>query len=241
MKQNYQVITLDKKDIGETDRLYIFYTREEGLMTVPAKGIRKSQAKLAAQVEVFNFSNITIAKNRGRGTLTGAISENNFNVAKQNYQALKEIYRARDIFLRIIYGHEVDQNIFDLLLNYLRKIEQIVQLENSTEKIIWLTNAFIFKLYYLQGYTFHFVHCQGCKVLISNSDNNYFSAHSGGVVCPQCSPKINFKNKIDINTIKALRLIIKNDFRNFTKVSVDQKVNNQMSIIGKDVLRWVMR
>ena len=241
MKQNYQAITLDKKDIAETDRLYIFYTREKGLMVVPAKGIRKSQAKLAAQVEVFNFSNITIAKNKGRGILTGAILENDFNLAKNNYQTLKEIYRAREVFQRIIYGQEADQNIFNLLLDYLEKINKISQIDNSTEKAIWLTNSFIFKLYYLQGYTFHFVNCQECKNLISNLENNFFSAHSGGVVCSKCSSKVNFKNKISPNTIKALRLIIKNDFKNLTKVSVNQKVNNQMSIIGKDVLRWVMR
>ena len=53
--------------------------------------------------------------------------------------------------------------------------------------------------------------------------------------------KVKFKNRVDINTIKAFRLIVKNDLKNLTKVSVDSKVNNQMSVIVKDVLEWVLR
>ena len=86
MKINYQAISLDKKDIAETDRFYTFYTKEVGLLQVPAKGIRKSQAKLAPQVEIFTFANISIAKNRGRGTLAGAVAESQFNDLKSSYE-----------------------------------------------------------------------------------------------------------------------------------------------------------
>jgi DNA repair protein RecO (recombination protein O) len=242
MKQNYQAIILDKKDIAETDRLYIIYTQEEGLLTVPARGVRKSQAKLAAQVEVFNFSNITIAKNRGRGALTGAVLENNFQAIKNHYLTLQEVYRVRAIFLKMIYGQEADSHIFQLFLQYLKLINQRASKEVIKEdEIIWLTNSFLFKLYYLQGYTFRFLNCQECKKTISHLKNNFFSASSGGIVCHQCAKKIKFQSLMNVNTIKALRLIVQNDLKNLAKVQVDQLVNNQMTIITKDVLRWVMR
>ncbi|MCK4635738.1 MAG: DNA repair protein RecO [Candidatus Moranbacteria bacterium] len=241
MKINYQAISLNKKDIAETDRLYTFYTKEIGLLHVPAKGIRKSQAKLVSQVEIFTFANISVAKNRGRGTLAGAVAENTFDNLKNNYEVLKEVYRARDIFLRIIYGSEPDENIFNLFLEYLNLTNEIAKFKNVEQKIIWLTNSFLFKLYRLQGYIFSFSRCRECGKKISEQELNFFSTHVSGVVCQNCGRKVKFKNLIDINTIKAFRLIIENDFKNLTKVSVDNKVNNQMSIIIKDILEWVLR
>ena len=241
MKINYQAISLDKKDIAETDRFYTFYTKEIGLLQVPAKGIRKSQAKLAPQVEIFTFANISVAKNQGRGTLAGAVAENQFNDLKSNYEVLKEVYRAKKIFLRLIFGHEPDQKVFELLLNYLEILNELAKNKENHEKVIWLTNSFIFKLYLLQGYKFSFTHCQQCKKKISDQEFNFFSSHTGGIVCQGCAKKIKFKNRIDINTIKALRLITKNTLKNLTKVSVDNKVNAQMSITIKDILEWILR
>lgn len=241
MKINYQAISLDKKDLNETDRLYTFYTKEIGLLQVPAKGIRKSEAKLAPQVEIFTFSNISVAKNRGRGTLAGAVAENQFNDLKNDYEILKEVYRAKKIFLRLIFGHEPDQKVFDLLLNYLELVDELAKSEETQKKVIWLTNSFVFKLYLLQGYKFSFAHCQKCKKQISDQDINFFSSHTGGIICQKCGRKIKFKNRVDINTIKALRLITKNILNNLVKVSVDKKVNDQMAIIIKDILEWILR
>ena len=241
MKINYQAISLNKKDIAETDRLYTFYTKEVGLLHVPAKGIRKSQAKLAPQVEIFTFANIAVAKNRGRGTLAGAVAENPFTNLKNNYEVLKEVYRARDIFLRLMYGVETDPAVFNLFLEYLKIADKLSKSKNVTEKIVWLTNSFLFKLYRLQGYIFSFITCRECGKKISEQEHNFFSTHVSGVVCQSCSRKVKFKNSIDINTIKAFRLIVKNDLKNLNKVSVDSKVNNQMSVIVKDILEWVLR
>lgn len=241
MKINYQAISLNKKDIAETDRLYTFYTKEVGLLHVPAKGIRKSQAKLAPQVEIFTFANIAVAKNRGRGTLAGAIAEHSFTDLKNNFEVLKDTYRAKDIFLRLMYGVETDPAVFDLFLEYLKVANELTKSENIEGKIVWLTNSFLFKLYQSQGYNFSFVNCRECGKKISEQELNFFSTHVSGVVCQECGKKTKFKNRIDINTIKALRLVTGNNLDNLIKVSVDSKVNTQMSILVKDILEWVLR
>jgi DNA repair protein RecO (recombination protein O) len=240
MKTNYQSIVLDKKDMAETDRLYTFYTKEIGLLQVSAKGIRKAQSRLASQVEIFTLTNISVAKNRGRGTLAGAVLENSFDNLKSDFLTLSEVYRARNIFLQVIYGHETDPVLFDLFLEYLNLVNNLSQ-ENLEEKAIWMTNAFIFKLYFLQGYHFTFQKCQECKKDLLPEEQNFFSTFTGGFVCQNCARKIKFKNQIEINTIKALRLLTKNTLTNLAKVFVDDKVNNQMSVMTKDILKWILR
>ncbi len=241
MKINYQAISLNKKDIAETDRLYTFYTKEVGLLHVPAKGIRKAQAKLAPQVEIFTFANIAVAKNRGRGTLAGAIAEHSFTDLKNNFEVLKDTYRAKDIFLRLMYGVETDPAVFNLFLEYLKLANEIAKSENVEQKIVWINNYFLFKLYQSQGYNFSLVNCRECGKKISDQEFNFFSAHVSGVVCQACGRKTKFKNRIDINTIKALRLTTNNTLNNLMKVSVDSKINNQMSVLVKDVLEWILR
>lgn len=241
MKQNFQAIVLDKKDIGETDRFYTFYTKEIGLLKIPAKGIRKSQARLSAQVELFNFVNIVVAKNRGKGLLAGGIAEQYFFDLKNNYFSLTEVFRARDFFLKIIYGHEVDQKLFLLFLEYLNLINGLSSEENLEKRVTWLTNSFLFKVYFLQGYHFSFQECHVCKKVVLSGENNFFSSLASGIVCQDCARNVKFKNQIDANTIKALRLLTKNNLTNLAKVLVDDKVNNQMSVVVKDILTWILR
>ncbi len=58
MEYRYTAIVLGKKEVGETDRLYTFYTREQGKVRVVAKGVRKPEAKLAGQLE--NLSSVLV-------------------------------------------------------------------------------------------------------------------------------------------------------------------------------------
>ena len=60
MEYKYTSIILDKKDVGETDRIYSFYTLEGGKIQSLAKGVRKSGAKLAGSLENFLFAGVIV-------------------------------------------------------------------------------------------------------------------------------------------------------------------------------------
>jgi DNA repair protein RecO (recombination protein O) len=244
VKQNYHAVTLDKRDSGEMDRLYTFYTLENGLMRVPARSIRRSEAKLAAQVEDFVFSHITIAKNYGRGTLVGAVAEEYFNNLRGSYEALLCVDHARRVLLSVIGEHDRDQKIFALLVSYLQKMEQLSRKEQSMqidEQMWWMTYAFLLQLFELQGYIFDAKTCTLCREYPDVFTRNLFDARCGGLVCMHCIKDKNDVCMIDTDTIKSLRIIHDNHIDVLSKVIVHKDVNRQLGNIIAHIERWIMR
>ncbi|HZP55755.1 MAG TPA: DNA repair protein RecO [Candidatus Saccharimonadales bacterium] len=74
MKQvSTQGILLNRTNYGEADRILSFITRDQGKISVIAKGVRKAGAKLAGSIEPFSVSDLTIVEGRGEvGTLISA-------------------------------------------------------------------------------------------------------------------------------------------------------------------------
>lgn len=244
MKQNYHAIALDKKDTGEMDRLYTFYTRENGLIRVPARSIRKSEAKLAAQVEDFVLAHITVVKNYGRGTLAGAVAEEYFDGLHMHYVALSCVDHVRKVFLTVVQEQERDEQIFGLLLAYLRKIEELSDIkdhEQNDEQIKWITYAFLIKLFGIQGYVFDVKKCVACEVLPTAHTRTVFDVHSGGMICGHCAQKTINVCAMDVDTIKSLRAIYNNHLSMLSKIVVHQTVNQQLQSIVTQIEKWIMR
>ncbi len=242
MKHNYHAIALDKIDIGEADRLYTFYTLENGLVRVPARSVRKGKAKLAMQVEDFVLSHITIAQNYGRGTLAGAVAENYFIFLHENLSALECVDVVRTVFLSIMDENERDEHVFGLFVIYLRemdKLSQKVDLKDQNISLNWFTYAFLIKLFSLQGYNFYIHKCSMCNSEIGEVRNG-FSASSGGVLCTNCLYNEYFCS-VDPDTLKALRIIKNNDLALLSKVIIHNNVYKQLKDIVYNIEKWVMR
>jgi len=70
--------TLAKKNIGEDDREYCFFTKKFGKISMIAKGIRKPSAKLSGQLEPPRLINISFVSANNK-KITGAIVKNSFS------------------------------------------------------------------------------------------------------------------------------------------------------------------
>lgn len=59
-----QAIILNRTDYGEADRIISFLTPDHGKVKAIAKGVRKSQSKLAGGIELFSVSDISFIPGR---------------------------------------------------------------------------------------------------------------------------------------------------------------------------------
>jgi DNA repair protein RecO len=59
-----QAIVLNRTDYGEADRIISFLTPDHGKVAAIAKGVRKSQSKLAGGIELFSISDISFIPGR---------------------------------------------------------------------------------------------------------------------------------------------------------------------------------
>jgi DNA repair protein RecO (recombination protein O) len=239
MDYKYKGIILNKKDVGETDRIYTIYTFEMGKIRVLAKGVRKAQAKLAGYLEPITEAEIFIAKTKGLGKITGSIVSNNFLQIKSNIASMKQIFYVFKILEKIISEQNLDEKIYNLLQRYLEVMEDLSaeeSLKNENKKNI-LTLGFLFKFLSELGYQVEADRCVRCEKKLIPLEN-YFSARRGGVLCSECAAQENQKIKVSDESIKFIRISLKNKISNLVKIEATDKDVNQIKIILSDFLSW---
>jgi DNA repair protein RecO (recombination protein O) len=239
MDYRYHAIILGKRDIGETDRFYIIYTLEDGKINAVGKGARKPNAKLAGNLEPVTYSEIFMAKSRGRGNITGAIGIDFFSNIKANYAATRSVFFVFNIFRKIISDQEKDENIFNLLLGYLRAMDKASRENVVGSKIDILSLGFLLKLLDELGYKLEAERCVGCGRRLSLG-SNFFSAKSGGILCPDCGKSKDKTIQVSDGAIKLVRIFMKNKIDNFYKIEASKQDVDYLKRIILEELNWVM-
>lgn len=237
MEYNYSAIALAKRDVAEVDRLYTFFTKEQGRLRVVAKGTRKSTSKNAPHLEDFTLTFLNVAKNHGRGVVTTAVSEESFSALKNNLEALQEVYRARRVLLRFTEDEHRDEQLFDLLKDYLRTMNASAKEEKSPLLFAALSDAFLIQLLSLLGYHFSYGPCIVCQKPLAETAH-HFSARHGGVLCAACRREDPQSVPVSVNTIKLLRAITQNTLSALPKLVVAQSETRQLRRATDHMIQW---
>ncbi len=112
-------IILNRTDYGEADRILTFLTSDHGKVKAIAKGVRKSQSKLAGGIELFSVSDLTLIVGRGEvNTLISSRLVHHYgNIVKDiertkaAYEVLKIVGRATEDQPEPAYFKLLDQTL----------------------------------------------------------------------------------------------------------------------------------
>ena len=130
------------------------------------------------------------------------------------------------------FGLENDTNssqIYDILFESLKNLA----LSDSNEETLWTMVRFNLKLMSSLGYAVELNSCVRCN---SNVKGNsfYFSAESGGIVCPDCKNSAHKVFDLDPNSLRILKDAINFDFPDSSEYNMKEnngRVINQL-ILG---------
>ena len=237
MEYKYTGIILNKRNIGETDRIYTIYTLEGGKIRSLAKGVRKSHAKLASSLENITMADITIVRTHGLGKITGSVVEQNFSALKGNCDALLETFLGLSAFDKLVDYESPDQEVFDLLKNYLEAVDSCA-LAVGEEKYLMLRLAFVTKLLHALGYAIEVSLCVSCGDALSQ-ELPCFSAKHGGALCGKCaSDDPACALPVRANAIKLLRLFLKHRISNLSKIQASLEDCDSARLAIDDFLKW---
>lgn len=229
---------MNKRDIAETDRIYVIYTLENGKVKAIAKGVRKPHAKLASSLETLTLSDITIVKNRGMGKIAGSISENVYPDLKRNSETLLEAFRAVALFEKLVDFENRDEDIFKLLCGYLDGVNDASKDQGDLEKSRLLYLGFCVKLLDCLGYRIEASKCVvgGCRL---EGERHFFSPSHGGVVCSNCATEEMRMLAITKNTVKIMRIFFQNGMNSLGKLKVEKKELDVLERVLKNFLAWI--
>jgi DNA repair protein RecO (recombination protein O) len=240
MEYRYTAIALGKRETGETDRLYTFYTREAGKLTAIAKGVRKPTAKLAAQLENGSKVGITVIKGRGIGKIAGAIAEERFPALRSNYDIYQLVLSTLDRVRTLTEPEEGDQEVYDLLEQFLTLSDQLVK-EEKTEKFFFLRESFLLQLYSALGYHLDTHRCIATGEKLTRGQRYMFSPRDGACVLAQEAHKYPQSVPVSENTIILLRLILTNSLPSLLKLSDAPQETKNIARVAEALYRWTIR
>jgi len=241
MEYKYTGIVLNKKDIGEADRLYNIYTLEQGKITVVARSVRKSKSKLAGKLENFYLIDFTVMKNRGMGNVASSIVENDFPHLHSNFDILKKVFESIRIFSRPLKDEERDLEIFKLLLEYLETMDKLAKNKNTVKAIKrsnLIEQGFIFKFLDLLGYKIEASKCIESGGNLSEK-NNFFNYSQGGMVCSKYAQGMENTMAVSNNSIKIMRIFFQNNLSSLLKLDVSDRDVNEIRRMSKNFIAWI--
>ena len=116
-------IVLARRNFGEADRILSIYSKNHGRISAIAKGIRKLTSRKRGHLEVFSYIRFQIAEGHGIGILTEVETINSFESFKKDLKKVSLAYFFTEVIGKITHEHERNDGIFELILNYLEKLQ----------------------------------------------------------------------------------------------------------------------
>lgn len=239
MEYRFTGIMLRKREVGETDRFYTFFSREQGKVTAIAKGVRKGEAKLASSLETAVLAEIMVARTRGVGKITGAVLEQSYPKLHGSYAAIRGVTRFFSDVDRLVEPEERDEALFALLKTYLELVEELVVSCREGQTTALLTEAGYYQLFALLGYQLELGRCSVSHERLRQGERFFLSFEAGGIVSESYVREARDAQPISELAIKALRLIVTQSLRQIPKVMLDAKTLEEIARLRSSYRRFI--
>lgn len=168
---------------GEADRILDLYTRDAGLVSAIAKGIRRTKSRFGGRLEPLSCVDFLAYEGRSLDTITQAEVLRSFHGIREDLASLETAGGIVAATRALAGGDEADRRVFNLLYNALDTLEGRAEGRRSVE------SAFALKLSMLSGYALRLDACVSCeRDLDGLADEGflYYAPTLGGVLCPEC-------------------------------------------------------
>lgn len=139
-------ILLRSRDVGETDRVYTFYTRDHGKIEAVATGVRKIKSKLAGHCVSHAVIRCTFFPGRRTTRLVQATALTHYPHIVRDFFSYGVAAYAREAVDAIVKSGVADRVIFDLLVRLFNGLDRTKTAPHL------LLHAFSFHLLSALGY-----------------------------------------------------------------------------------------
>jgi DNA repair protein RecO (recombination protein O) len=216
LQQRTEGFIFKKEDRLEADRVLSIFTKDFGRIEVLARAVRKINAKLRTDSEIFSFCEIEFVQGKNKKTLTDAKILERFSAIKKSPEKLEIAYWLASLLQHFIKGQESDRAILDLIYESFSMLNDI---ELQKRELVF--EYFFWNFISLLGYSPELSVCLLCRKSLS-PQSMYFSFSEGGVICNSCFADKHDKIKITSDVVKFWRLFLKKDWNILLRLKIEQ-------------------
>lgn len=127
-----EVIVLKRKNLGETDKIFTFFSKQKGKIAAIAKGVRKINSRKAPHLEVFTHTKLFITSGKTLDIITEAQTIHGFANIRKNLERVVYAYKLVEQIDRLCPENVPHQNIFTDLLQTLELFNNSSELSVPT-------------------------------------------------------------------------------------------------------------
>lgn len=184
--KRYTLEALVLKNVGykDSDKLYTLLTREQGLISVQAKGVRKITSKRAGNLDTLNHIKVKVSEQVSGWKLVDEVALiDSFKDIKSSLLAQSHAFYLLELAYRLVKDENSLEQLFDRMILALHKISQS---KSELESFLVINSFEVFLLRFL-GYQVELSKCVNCnRTFTSDWSNCKLSFTHGGFVCDKC-------------------------------------------------------
>ena len=117
-----QGIIIKRNNFGECDRILTVFTKNQGKISVKAKGVRKISSKRASHVELLNLSTLSLYEGSKFPILTEAETIDSFDFLKNDLSKVGVAYHICELINELCPQHQENRMVFSLILDTFQKL-----------------------------------------------------------------------------------------------------------------------
>jgi DNA repair protein RecO (recombination protein O) len=194
-----EAIVLGGIDFKEADRILTLYSKEQGKLSVIAKGIRKTTSRLGYGLDHLSHVRLMLAQGRTLDVVTGVeLIDGHLSLAG-NVEAYSYASHIAELVNRLTQDRQENRRIFDLLTGSIKVISEGVDpcsVARYTEMSLFSLLGFRVELYL----------CVNCGRELQATANP-MSARLGGFLCQACQEEDRGAMVLSVSAQKYLRLL----------------------------------
>ena len=216
MIKKIEGIIVSEIDYKESSKIINVLTKEYGIIGLIARGTKQVKNKLSGVTSKLTYGYFHVNyKENGLSNLIEVDIIDHFKNIRKSIDLMSYSLYLLELAERV-YKHDNDENIYDMLIASLKKID-----EGYDYKVI--TNIFELKMLDFLGIRPVIDECVNCG---NKLDIVTISSYRGGYLCKNCARGEVITN---IKTVKLLRMFYYIDISKITKLEVSDNVKEELS------------
>lgn len=227
-----QAIVLRQRKLGEADKIVTLYSSHQGKIDAVAKGVRRTKSRLAGHLEPLTLGAYLLAEGRDLDIVTQAETLDAFPALRADLDRVSRGLYCAELVDRLTPDRSEGNPIFRLLQETLGYL-------NASPEYELATRRFELRLLGELGYHPSLIDCANCGRRLE-PQANFWSADTGGAVCPACADDSLRLAPLSLNALKLLRLMARAPYREVARVRISQELGAELETCLGDYLRYVL-
>ena len=210
-------IILKETPYKESSKIIQILTKEHGLISVIAKGVKSPKSNLRALSIRYTYGIFQIVYKENKiSTLVNADVINPLENIKSDILLISYLGYLSELTLQVI-KHEYNKDIYDMFIN------SVLKINDGFDPLI-ICNILELKYLPYLGVGISLNECVKCG---NKSDIITVDGDAGGLICKNC-----FTNEyvVDAKTIKLLRMYYLVDIKSISQINISEKVKKEINL-----------